>query len=107
MFFRPQSAHEARDAFALEVLHDHEQLARVTSQLVHMHHVAVLNARHDARLVEKHVDETARPRQMRQDAFEHNRSLEAARTHQTAQQDFGHATGGEVPHDLIATYPLW
>ena len=98
-----QTTTQARSRLALQVLHRHEELAAFASELVHRDDVRVMDARDDARFIEEHRDERRLPREVRQDAFDDDRPLEAMRPLHTAKEDLRHSTTREVPRDLVAT----
>jgi hypothetical protein len=65
-----------------------------------------MEARDDARFVQKHRHEFGRAREVRQDAFDCRGSPEPARTFQATEEHLGHASVGEKAEDLVATDPL-
>jgi hypothetical protein len=61
-----------------------------------------MDARCDARFVEEHLDEFFLAREVRVQALHRNEALEAAHPRQARQVHGGHATGGNLAHQLVA-----
>ena len=65
------------------------------------------DSRDDARFVEEHPHERVLPREVREDPFEDDRALEAARPDDASKQNLCHASRREVAHDLVPTELAW
>jgi hypothetical protein len=72
------------------------------SELVDLHDVRMTNTGDDARLIEEHLDEALLAREMGKNALDDDGALEAARPDEATEENFGHATGGERAHHIIA-----
>ena len=60
----------------------------------------------DSRLLDEHRDESALAGELRENSFEHHRSLEPARPGDAREENLGHSTGREVSQHLVAIEPL-
>jgi tetratricopeptide (TPR) repeat protein len=68
---------------------------------VNLHHVLVAETCDDAGFVEEHVDELLLSGEVRENALDDDRALEAAGTVEAAEEDFGHSAGAEQPENLV------
>ena len=81
--------------------HGQEVLVALASHFHDVGDVGVLEQGRDAGLVEEHLDEFARVRQVRQDALDHHRRLESGQLSVRGQVHLGHATDGNSFDDVV------
>ena len=98
----PEAPQQPADALPLQVLEHQEELALALGQLVHRHHVGVLDRGGDVGLVDEHVDEASLAGQLGEHALDDHGVLEPARADEPPEEHLGHAPIGELAEDLEA-----
>jgi hypothetical protein len=95
---REQSA----QILAVDVLHREEVRAEVLADIVDLHDVVVMEGACEARLGEKHLDESVVVGLRRPQVLDDDVVLEPFDTVRARDREIGHATASEMLHDLVS-----
>ena len=92
---------EAGERLPAHVLHDEQDLVVAHDHVERGHDVRVPDARGEPGLVEEHRDELRVLREVRVEALDGDRAVEAAGAEQPAYVDGRHAAGGDLAEDRV------
>src|SRR5688572_30146532 len=90
----------------MHVLHHQEVQALLLAQLFHAHHVRVLDARAEQRLVHEEADEHFVAGEVRMDDLDGDVLREPSRPNSTAEIQRTHAARFELCEDLVVAKPV-
>jgi hypothetical protein len=99
--FAGNVAEQARERYAVHVLHGHEELALALAEIDHLDDVRVLKPGTDASLVDEHGDEALVLREVRQNALDGEALGKAVGPRAAPHEHLRHATETEpLPEDV-------
>lgn len=101
--FAPGRAEELRQRLAVHVLHHQHELAVLRGDVEHGHHVGVMDAPREARLVDEHGDELGILGVLPVEPLHGHHAREPRSAADPAEMHGGHPADGDLFEDDVAT----
>ena len=94
-------AENVPDVFAIYTLHGDEVVVEMAAEVVHPHHVRMLQRSGQLGFIDEHVDEVHVVRDVRQDPLDYDELLVTTVRVSLRLEDLGHAARGDAIHEVV------